>query len=70
MAARDSWKIDLKCPACGMVGEADISADDHPSMRPIGNLRIDRIPDGFRVRRLGDTMRTTQLECARCGVLT
>ena len=56
MGTRDSWKVYLKCSACGTVGDADVSAGDHPTMCPIETLRIDRIPDGFRVRRLGVTM--------------
>ena len=41
-----------------------------PSACPIETLRIDHIPDGFRERRLGDTMWTTKFECAQCGMMT
>jgi predicted RNA-binding Zn-ribbon protein involved in translation (DUF1610 family) len=70
MATRDSWKVYLKCPACGIAGDADVSAGDHPITCPIETLRIDHIPDGFRERRLGDTMWTTKFECAQCGMMT
>jgi hypothetical protein len=70
MITRDSWALDLRCPACGANGTAWVSEDDHPLMPSKGALRVDRLPDGFRVRRLGDTMRTTKFECIRCRVLT
>jgi hypothetical protein len=70
MTARDSWKVNLRCPTCGAVGEADVSDDDHPFTPQTGTFSVDRLPAGFRMRRLGGSMRTTQFECAGCGVLT
>ena len=35
-----------------------------------GTLRVDKLPAGFRVRSLGNTMRTTKFECIPCGILT
>jgi predicted RNA-binding Zn-ribbon protein involved in translation (DUF1610 family) len=70
MVERESWTVDLRCPTCGTAGEAVVSADEHPFMQAAGTLRVDRMPDGFRVRKLGDRMRTTQFECSRCGGLT
>jgi hypothetical protein len=70
MVTRDSWTIDLRCPACGANGAANVSEDDHPLMPSKGAIRVDKLPVGFRVRSLGDTMRTTQFECIPCAMLT
>jgi hypothetical protein len=71
MEKRESWSVDLRCPTCGMAGEAIVSADDHDYFVQIaGTLRVDRMPAGFRLRMLGATMRTTQFECIGCGGLT
>ena len=70
MKTRDSWKVHLSCPACGAIGEADVSEDDHPYAPQTGTLRVDRVSDGFRTRIIGLTMRTTKFECVRCGVVT
>jgi predicted RNA-binding Zn-ribbon protein involved in translation (DUF1610 family) len=70
MTVRDSWQVHLRCPACGVVGEAEVSEDAQPFMPPAGTFRVDRVPDGFRIRKLGVTMRTTQFECIQCGALT
>jgi hypothetical protein len=70
MATRETWTVDLRCPACGANGAAQVSEDDHPLMPSRGALSMETLPDGFRVRRLGKTMRTTQFECIRCGMVT
>jgi predicted RNA-binding Zn-ribbon protein involved in translation (DUF1610 family) len=70
MAARDNWQVHLRCPTCGAVGTAEVSEDEQLRLRPTGTLRVDRMSDGFRTRTLGATMRTTEFECIRCGVLT
>src|ERR1700704_4376361 len=70
MAERESWTVDLRCPTCGTAGEAVVSQDEHPFMQAAGTLRVDRIPDDFRVRKLGDRMRTTEFGCTRRGGLT
>lgn len=69
MVKRESWTLALRCPTCATAGDAVVSADEHSSMQAAGTLRVDRMPDGFRVRKLGDTMRTTQFECVKCGGL-
>jgi predicted RNA-binding Zn-ribbon protein involved in translation (DUF1610 family) len=69
MTGRDRWNVDLKCPNCGASGTAGVSEDDN-LLQPAGTLRVDRLSEGFRVRRVGGTMRTTQFECVSCGVLT
>jgi hypothetical protein len=70
MTERDSWQVHLRCPVCDAVGEADVSENAHPLAPPTGTFRVDRVPDGFRTRKLGFTMRTTEFECIQCGVLT
>ncbi len=70
MTTRDSWKVHLSCPACGAIGEADVSEDDHPYAPQTGTLTIDRVSDGFRIRAVGRTMRATKFECIRCGIVT
>jgi predicted RNA-binding Zn-ribbon protein involved in translation (DUF1610 family) len=70
MTTRDNWQVHLNCPACGAVGKAEVSEDDHPHAPLTGTLTVDRVSDGFRTRTLGSTMRTTKFECVRCGMLT
>jgi predicted RNA-binding Zn-ribbon protein involved in translation (DUF1610 family) len=70
MMTRDSWKVHLNCPACGVVGEADVSEDAQPLTPQTGTLTVDRVSDGFRTRTLGSSMRTTKFECVRCGMVT
>jgi predicted RNA-binding Zn-ribbon protein involved in translation (DUF1610 family) len=70
MTTRDNWKVHLNCPACGAVGEADVSEDDQPDAPLTGTLTVDRVSDGFRTRTLGSSMRTTKFECVRCGMVT
>ena len=67
---RDSWTVDLRCPDCGARGAAKVSEDDHRLMPSNGTLRVDKLPAGFRVRSLGNTMSTTKFECIPCGILT
>src|SRR4051812_44846906 len=48
----DEWNVELRCPVCGASGAAEVSdaADcDHPLKAPGGALRVERLPDGFRV---------------------
>ena len=70
MTTRDNWQVHLGCPACGAVGVADVSEDDHPYAAQTDTLTVDRVSDGFRTRTLGGSMRTTKFECVRCGVVT
>ncbi len=70
MTTRDNWQVHLSCPACGAIGEAEVSEDDHPTAPQTGTLTVDRVSDGFRTRTLGGSMRTTKFECIRCGVVT
>jgi hypothetical protein len=68
MEKRESWNVDLRCPTCGTAGEASVSAEDNDYFPQLaGTLRVDRMPDGFRVRKLGQTMRATQFECIACS---
>jgi hypothetical protein len=70
MVTRDSWTIDLRCPVCGANGTAEVSEDERPITVSKGTLRVDKLPGGFRVRKLGSTMLTTKFECASCGEVT
>jgi predicted RNA-binding Zn-ribbon protein involved in translation (DUF1610 family) len=70
MTARDSWKVALQCPGCGTAGDAEVSDDDRPTVPLTGAFSVDLLPDGFRLRKLGGSMRTTQFECAGCGMQT
>ena len=72
MAGPDTWDIELKCPTCGASGLAEVSdyTPDVDPLRPRGTLKVNKLPEGFRVRQFGTTMRTTKFECVRCGVLT
>ena len=57
-------------PICGARGAAQVSEEVDRLMPSKGALRVESLPEGFRMRRLGKTMRTTKFECIRCGVLT
>jgi predicted RNA-binding Zn-ribbon protein involved in translation (DUF1610 family) len=70
VTTRDTWQVHLSCPACGAIGEAEVSEDNHPYALQTGTLTVDRVSDGFRTRTLGGTMRTTKFECVRCGMVT
>jgi len=70
MTTRDNWQVHLSCPACGAIGEADVSEAVHSSAPQTNTLQVDRVSDGFRTRTLGSTMRTTKFECVRCGMVT
>ncbi len=70
MTTRDIWKVHLSCPACGAIGEAEVSEDAHPLMARSGTLAIELVSNGFRARAVGATMRTTKFECVRCRVVT
>jgi hypothetical protein len=70
MLIRDNWIVDLRCPACGANGAAEVSEDERPIAMSEGTLRVDKLPDGFRVRNLGSTMLTTKFECVLCRELT
>jgi predicted RNA-binding Zn-ribbon protein involved in translation (DUF1610 family) len=70
MTMRDKWQVHLSCPGCGAIGEADVSEAVHSSTPQTDTLQVDRVSDGFRIRTLGSTMRTTKFECVRCGMVT
>jgi hypothetical protein len=60
--ARDCWVEVLRCPDCGKMGEAMLSAEDEYSW----DFHVDNIPHGFKVVRLNDD--GGYFFCASCDV--
>lgn len=70
MAVRYEWEVYLRCPVCRASGTALVSDVDHPPTSTCGTLQVEQLPAGFRLARLGETMRATKFECVKCGVQT
>ncbi len=47
MSARDRWTVDLKCPACGKVGMAELSQEDGWAFMRNQSTSVDSVPAGF-----------------------
>lgn len=47
MAARDRWKIAIRCPKCGRAGEVDVSQAEGMAFARNPSTSVDRLPDGF-----------------------
>jgi hypothetical protein len=71
MAARDYTTTPpqpLVCPSCNKVGIVDVSTADNPYAKS-DDFRVERLPEGFAVRRLSKGQFETQFECTTCNVL-
>jgi hypothetical protein len=67
---RDNWQVHLSWPACGAIGEADVSQDVRSSASQTDTLQVSRVSDDFTTRTLGSTMRTARFGCVRRGMVT
>ncbi len=64
MAARDRYKVDVMCPACGNTGVLHLSEDDHPYMRKL-HREADAITGSFTASMLNDA--DVQITCNECS---
>ena len=60
MAAQE-WTMNLHCPKCGRTGAVNVSKDD--------TFSVDELPAGFVIRKLGDTVLSTEIACDTCHEL-
>ncbi len=67
MATRDFSTATVVCPKCGKEGVVEVSTSDHPYAKH-DDFRIERLPDGFVVRKLSKWQHETRYECVNCGV--
>jgi predicted RNA-binding Zn-ribbon protein involved in translation (DUF1610 family) len=68
MSARDRWTEKLKCPNCGLTGEARLSQLDGYSYMSDQSTRVDEVPDGFHaVDRPNSNL--VDFYCDRCDVV-
>jgi DNA-directed RNA polymerase subunit M/transcription elongation factor TFIIS len=67
MTAKDRYSIELKCPSCGIAGEANLSENDYRNTPP--ETHVVSLSTGFSVRREGGTLSTTEILCSKCGVV-
>jgi hypothetical protein len=68
MAARDYTTATIICPRCNRIGIVEISTADHPYTKS-DDFRVERLPEGFAVRKLSKWQYETQFECTTCKVL-
>ena len=54
MAARDRYKINIKCEQCNLEGEAFLSELDYPFMSS-RDLEVDKIDDNFHAEVVDQT---------------
>ena len=67
MAARDYTTATISCPNCRKVGIVEVSTSDYPYAKD-DDFRIERLPEGFAVRKLSRWQHETQFECIKCKV--
>ena len=70
MASRDHFKADLRCPKCGLTGEARLSqADGHAFLRGDRNTTVESLPVGFEAGSdkswVGDNF---DVLCSKCHI--
>ena len=53
--------MNLHCPKCGRTGAVNLSKDD--------TFSGDELPAGFVIRKLGDTVLSTEIACDTCHEL-
>jgi hypothetical protein len=58
--ARDCWVEVLRCPKCGKMGDAKLSAEDEYSW----DFQVDGIPEGFKLVHLNEDY----FFCASCDI--
>jgi len=66
-AQRDSYRVDLKCPNCGLQGAADVSEEDYP-FTDNRRFSVDEVTPGFSVRKAGGAVTEMEIACSECNV--
>ena len=68
MASRDYTTATIVCPKCGKVGTVKVSTSDYPHAKH-DDFSVERLPDGFAVRKLSKWQHDSQFECIKCRVV-
>ena len=66
-AQRDSYRVDLVCPNCGLLGAAEVSEEDYPFTENRRFL-VDNVTPGFSVQNTGSVVTEMQIACSECNV--
>ena len=69
MGARDRWTIAIRCPACGKTGDVEVSQEDGWSYMRNQSTTIDRMPEGFSVKRTDDSAASMTFLCNKDGAI-
>ena len=64
---RDAYRVDLKCPHCGLRGVAEVSEEDYPFTEN-RRFSVDEVTPGFTVRKTGSVVTEMQIICSECNV--
>lgn len=64
---RDTYRVDLKCPNCGLRGVAEVSEEDYPFTEN-RRFSVDEVTPGFTVRKTGSVVTEMQIVCSECNV--
>ena len=66
-AQRDSYRVDLACPNCGLQGAADVSEEDYP-FTDNRRFSVDQVTPGFSVQNAGSVVSEMEIACSECNV--
>ena len=66
-AQRDSYRVDLKCPNCGLQGAAEVSEEDYP-FTDNRRFSVDEVTPGFSVLNAGRAVTEMEIACSECNV--
>lgn len=66
-AQRDSYRVDLKCPNCGLHGAAKVSEEDYP-FTDNRRFSVDEVTPGFSVLNAGGAVTEMEIACDECDV--
>jgi hypothetical protein len=67
MTRRDHYTWDLECPRCKRKGRIDVSENAAPYQAGL-EFSVDKISEGFRVRKLGSSACDTVIICSACDI--
>jgi len=66
-AQRASYRIDLKCPHCGLLGAAVVSEEDYP-FTDNRRFSVDDVTPGFSMQNAGSVVTEMEIACSACNV--
>lgn len=64
---RDSYRVDLNCPNCGLRGVAEVSEEDYPFTEN-RRFSVDEVTSGFSVRNSGSIVTEMEIICSACNL--